>query len=259
MRTSTWPGRAATTSSGPHVLLALIELEPVDESTNARILTALHSGRGLPNAASATDVLERLARDSPDVPFFRGLSPCVREDYVATFEAFDRFIEPAAGDPRVPMVRGLRAEAVTQAQRCLNGLERDQAVVGSAIMPTDFLGPLERRVMERLWRHGPQTVGSVLEALNAAGARKLAYTTVMTILVRLHDKGYVERSATSRTFTYRAAMDEPALAATVGRRELGRLIERFGAASLAGFAADLDKREGALAEQLRRLADEEDA
>lgn len=124
-------------------------------------------------------------------------------------------------------------------------------------MASDFLGPLERRVMEQLWAHGPQTVGSVLEALNATGERKLAYTTVMTILVRLHDKGYVERTATGRTFTYRAAMDEPALAAAVGRRELSRLIDRFGAASLARFAADLDREDGALAEQLRRLTDQE--
>lgn len=124
-------------------------------------------------------------------------------------------------------------------------------------MVSDFLGPLERRVMEQLWARGPQTVAGVLQALNAAGERKLAYTTVMTILVRLHDKGYVERTATGRTFTYRAAMDEPALAATVGRRELSRLIERFGAASLARFAADLDRHDGALAEQLRRLTDKE--
>lgn len=124
-------------------------------------------------------------------------------------------------------------------------------------MASDFLGPLERRVMEQLWRHGPQTVGAVLEALNAAGERKLAYTTVMTILVRLHDKGYVERTATGRTFTYQAAMDEPALAATVGRRELSRLIARFGAAPLARFAADLDREGGELAERLRRLTDED--
>lgn len=124
-------------------------------------------------------------------------------------------------------------------------------------MASDFLGPLERRVMEQLWAHGPQTVGSVLEALNATGERKLAYTTVMTILVRLHDKGYVERTASGRTFTYRAAVDEPGLAAAVGRRELSRLIDRFGAASLARFAADLDREDGALAEQLRRLTDEE--
>lgn len=124
-------------------------------------------------------------------------------------------------------------------------------------MPTDFLGPLERRVMQQLWERGPGTVGNVLEALNTASERRLAYTTVMTILVRLREKGYVERTATGRNFTYRAAMDESTLAATVGRRELSRLIDRFGAASLARFAADLETQDQALGEQLRRLAAED--
>ncbi|MGH3717230.1 MAG: BlaI/MecI/CopY family transcriptional regulator, partial [Micromonosporaceae bacterium] len=93
--------------------------------------------------------------------------------------------------------------------------------------------------MEQLWRHGPQTVAEILERLNSATERKLAYTTVMTILVRLHEKGYTSRTQTGRTYTYEAAMDQETLAATVGRRELSRLIERYGAASLARFAEDL--------------------
>jgi predicted transcriptional regulator len=124
-------------------------------------------------------------------------------------------------------------------------------------MADDYLGPLERRVMERLWTGGPQTVGDILHALNSASDRPLAYTTVMTILVRLHEKGYVSRIQAGRTYTYDAAMDEPSLAATVGRRELSRLIERYGAASVASFAADLGTIGVPLAKRLRELADDE--
>lgn len=124
-------------------------------------------------------------------------------------------------------------------------------------MPDDYLGPLERRVMEQLWERGPQTVGNILETLNRGARRKLAYTTVMTILVRLHEKGYVSRVQTGRTYTYEAAMDEAALAATVGRRELRRLIDRYGAASLARFADDLGTAQTPLAQGLRELAEEE--
>lgn len=122
-------------------------------------------------------------------------------------------------------------------------------------MAADYLGPLERRVMEQLWWRGPQTVAGILETLNAGTQRKLAYTTVMTILVRLHEKGYVSRSQTGRTYTYQAAMDELTLAATVGRRELSRLIDRYGAASLAGFAEELEPH-SELARRLREVADE---
>jgi predicted transcriptional regulator len=124
-------------------------------------------------------------------------------------------------------------------------------------MARDYLGPLGRRVMEQLWRAGPQTVGQVLEALNAGADRPLAYTTVMTILVRLQQKGYVSRIATGRTYTYQAAMDEANLAATVGRRELSRLIDRYGADSLARFAEDLTGADPALIDGLRRLAEKD--
>ena len=117
---------------------------------------------------------------------------------------------------------------------------------------TAVLGPLERRVMTRLWEAGPQTVGEVQKALNDAAARQLAYTTVMTILVRLHEKGLVARTKEGRHYRYAASVDESSLKAEVGRRELRRLIDRYGAASVAGFAAELG--EGHLASGLGTLA-----
>ena len=124
-------------------------------------------------------------------------------------------------------------------------------------MEAHYMGPLERRVMEQLWQHGPQTVADILERLNGASERQLAYTTVMTILVRLNEKGYTSRTQAGRTYTYEAAMDEEMLAATVGRRELSRLIDRYGASSLARFAEDLSDAGSPLADRLRQLAEEE--
>ena len=115
-----------------------------------------------------------------------------------------------------------------------------------------ILGPLEQRVMAQLWGHGAQSVGEVLEALNAEGGRALAYTTVMTILVRLHEKGYLSREKVGRHFRYTSAVDESSVPAQAGRRELSRLIARYGADSVAEFAADLG--EGDLAKRLAGLA-----
>ena len=116
------------------------------------------------------------------------------------------------------------------------------------------LGPLERRVMARLWAVGPQSVGDVLDALNGSSDRRLAYTTVMTILVRLHEKGLVTREKDGRNYRYTAAVDEGSVEAQLGRRELNRLINRYGAMSVAGFAAELGEAE--LADRLRKLAQE---
>lgn len=106
--------------------------------------------------------------------------------------------------------------------------------------------------MEHLWAHGTKSVGELLEALNATGDRQLAYTTVMTVLGRLHEKGYVIREKERRHFRYMAAFDKSALATQAGRRELGRLVEQFGAETVAGFAADLG--EAGLAKRLTGLA-----
>ena len=124
---------------------------------------------------------------------------------------------------------------------------------GSTRELPEILGPLERRVMERLWTAGPQSVAEVLQALNQGGARHLAYTTVMTILARLFEKGYVSRELEDRHYRYTAALDEASLQAQVGRRELGRLIDRYGIDSVAGFAADIVGGASPLADRLHEL------
>ena len=125
-------------------------------------------------------------------------------------------------------------------------------------MESNILGPLERRIMEQLWRAGPSTVAETRDALNESSPQQLAYTTVMTILVRLHEKGYLTRAREGRHFRYAAAFDEATLPAAAGRRELRQLIERHGAGTLASFAADLAGADSELTARLRELAASED-
>ena len=54
------------------------------------------------------------------------------------------------------------------------------------------LGPLERRIMQIFWKYPCSTVRSVQEQLSAEN-KKLAYTTVMTIMTRLVKKGALKR------------------------------------------------------------------
>jgi len=62
-------------------------------------------------------------------------------------------------------------------------------------------GELEAAVMEELWqREGWMTPGEVKDALPRG--RILAYTTVMTVLVRLWKKGLLERQRDGRAFAY---------------------------------------------------------
>lgn len=62
-------------------------------------------------------------------------------------------------------------------------------------------GELESRIMAVLWDEGrSMTVREVHAALS--GSRDLAYTTVMTVLSRLHTKGILRRSEAARAFSY---------------------------------------------------------
>ena len=66
-----------------------------------------------------------------------------------------------------------------------------------------LLGELERPVMEHLWSSlEPQTVREVHAAMSTR--RNLAYTTVLTVLRRLAEKGLVAKHRSDRAYRYAA-------------------------------------------------------
>lgn len=71
------------------------------------------------------------------------------------------------------------------------------------------VGPLEMEVLGVLNSGGEQSVSDIQTLLKKAG-NDLAYTTVMTVLVRLHNKGLVSRRKESRYFLYSAAQNKGA-------------------------------------------------
>ncbi len=98
-------------------------------------------------------------------------------------------------------------------------------------------GELEAAVMETLWnRGGWLTPGEVHEVLS--GERPLAYNTVMTILVRLYEKGRLERQRDGRAFAYRPLQSR----------------EEYAAARMGHVLADVRDRPAALARFVEALA-----
>ncbi|MDP8957433.1 MAG: BlaI/MecI/CopY family transcriptional regulator, partial [Actinomycetota bacterium] len=82
-------------------------------------------------------------------------------------------------------------------------------------MPTEdvekVLGPLEAEVMRVLWKaRRPLAVRDVLATLNEERSVPLAYTTVMTVMARLADKGILRRQRGGRSFLYKAAVKDAA-------------------------------------------------
>src|SRR4051794_9588087 len=96
---------------------------------------------------------------------------------------------------------------------------------------------------------GAMTPGQVREALGA----ELAYTTVMTVLARLCDKGLVTRRRSGRAFAYQAVLDGDEVTA----RQMQRLLDTRGdrAAVLSRFVGTLSADdERLLVDLLRRTA-----
>src|SRR5258708_20441407 len=81
------------------------------------------------------------------------------------------------------------------------------------------MGELESAVMDVVWdRGGWLTPGEVHEVL--AAERPLAYTTVMTILVRLWQKGRLRRQRDRRAYPPSSLLARPASSAPPARGSL---------------------------------------
>lgn len=120
------------------------------------------------------------------------------------------------------------------------------------------LHPLEAEVMEEVWRRGEATVRMVLEALNARADKPRAYTTVMTIMTRLDEKGLLRRRREGKTDVYHAVLSREAYREARAGAEVGALLDEFGDLALVHFARQVERLDPARRRALRRIADERD-
>ncbi|MER7100518.1 BlaI/MecI/CopY family transcriptional regulator [Streptomyces humidus] len=111
------------------------------------------------------------------------------------------------------------------------------------------LGELEDAVMTRVWKwNRPVTVREVLEDLQQE--RSIAYTTVMTVLDNLHQKGWVRREAEGRAYRYEAVSTRAAYAAAL-MNEAWSQSDNPAAALVAFFGMMSDEQRGALRDAVR--------
>lgn len=116
-----------------------------------------------------------------------------------------------------------------------------------------FLGALESQIMEELWRRGEGTVRDVTEAI--AARRPVAYTTVMTVMTRLAEKGLLRRFGDKRQFVYAPAMDRETLLRHVSARIVDDLVADFGEVAIAQFLKAIDRVDPQRLAALRAVTD----
>ncbi|WP_413471613.1 BlaI/MecI/CopY family transcriptional regulator [Streptomyces sp. MB09-02B] len=103
--------------------------------------------------------------------------------------------------------------------------------------------------MTRVWKwNRPVTVREVLEDLQRE--RSIAYTTVMTVLDNLHQKGWVRREAEGRAYRYEAVSTRAAYAAAL-MNEAWSQSDNPAAALVAFFGMMSEEQRQALTDAVR--------
>lgn len=108
------------------------------------------------------------------------------------------------------------------------------------------LGELEQLIMDIVWESKNCSARDVLTRLEKE--KKLAYTTVATILQRLYDKGFLNRKDSTSGHIYSPKVSKEKYTKNVAQSFLKNFINSFGDTAIASFADSIDK----LPEQKRK-------
>lgn len=116
------------------------------------------------------------------------------------------------------------------------------------------LHELESEVMEEVWGQGCVTVRVIFEALNACNDKQRAYTTIMTVMQRLDEKGLLCRCRQGKSDVYEACMTRDEYLHARAAAEVGAVVEQYGDAALVHFARRIASLDPQRRQQLNELA-----
>lgn len=126
------------------------------------------------------------------------------------------------------------------------------------------LGPLEREILEIVWKLKVVTVKNVHDYLLQDPNRELAYTSVTTVLRRLTQKGWLKCSKKGRAFSWQALISQEQAQALLSYEKLNGFLAISNPDVVASFADSLDAASleqieaiAARLEQIRRQREEQ--
>lgn len=100
------------------------------------------------------------------------------------------------------------------------------------------LGELETEIMEIVWKEQrPISVSEVVRVLSRK--RKIAYTTVMTVMGRLTKKGLLKRTSVGKAYLYKPTYSKETFLIRTSRQIIRNLASSFGETAIAHFAEEL--------------------
>ena len=101
------------------------------------------------------------------------------------------------------------------------------------------LGELEQQIMDIVWENKSCSARDVLTKIEKD--KKLAYTTVATILQRLYDKKLLNRKENVAGHIYSPKVSKERYTKNVAQSFLKSFINSFGDTAIASFADSIDK------------------
>jgi predicted transcriptional regulator len=102
--------------------------------------------------------------------------------------------------------------------------------------PHPTLTPQELAIMKVVWQHDQATVRDVYEALRKQ--RAVAYTTVMTMMKILEEKGYLKRTLVEKAYLYRPSRPRQQVVGAMVRDFVDRVFDGASDALLLHLAKD---------------------
>lgn len=107
--------------------------------------------------------------------------------------------------------------------------------------------------MDAIWMSGEMSVRDVLDALNTRRKTR-AYTTYLTVCVRLEAKGMVRRRRDGKTDRYRAALSRQEYLRQRAEADADEMIRQYGDVALSHFARRVAELDPKRRRELERLA-----
>src|SRR3972149_2611320 len=95
------------------------------------------------------------------------------------------------------------------------------------------LGPLEQEVMGCLWKEKSVSVSDIHQCLQKK--RKIAYTTVMTIMMRLTEKGFLTRKMEGKAYIYSPKKSKEQTTKNVVKSIINSLVDQYGKEAVSAF------------------------
>ena len=117
-----------------------------------------------------------------------------------------------------------------------------------------ILGDLEADIMEVVWSKTTITVREVFKELKKS--REIAYTTVMTVMTRLAEKGLLQKIKQGNAFVYNAAKSKAEFTKSTIKKVITELLADFSTPAISQFIDSIDDSQPEKMDELARLIEQ---